>query len=233
MFAFIVLLAVVLIAASILLWAPVRKIRRLRSTPYQQIALLSAYAQAKVVGYAGGSTLHSPFTSAPCVLWQVEVQEYQHHGRGGSWKTIHKQHSPEPVAIDDGTGRVWIDPEGVELNLGDDLRLGRRLFPHSEANMEAVLTQLGIAVRRWHGFRRPLRVYERRIGVGERVFALGEARQAAGRWVLSALPSAPHLLADRSEDDLRTDLYRQVWGALAFTLIAAAIIGVGMAKAAG
>src|SRR5262245_15137336 len=97
------IVAVVLAVLAFVLWEPIADIRRLRGTPALPIAALSSAGSAKAAGRAGGSALLSPIADAPCVLWQVEVQEYRSSGKSGRWVTVYKQSSQAPITIDDGT----------------------------------------------------------------------------------------------------------------------------------
>jgi hypothetical protein len=199
-----------LVVLTFVLWEPIADIRRLRGTPALPIAALPSAGPAKAAGRAGGSALLSPIADAPCVLWQVEVQEYRSSGKTGRWVTVLQQCSQAPITIDDGTGRVWAIPAGAKLVLADDLRAGRGLFERMPPTVEAAIERLGVPLRGWLGFRRSLRVRERRIMAGEPVFALGLAEPAAGQLRLCSTSDAPLILADRAEQELLQRLYGRV-----------------------
>lgn len=205
-----IIIAVMLAVLAFVLWEPIVDIRRLRGTLALPVAALPSTGPAKAAGRAGGSALVSPIAEAPCVLWQVEVQEYRGSGKTGRWVTVYKQTSQAPITIDDGTGRVWALPAGAKLVLEDDLRAGRGLFERMSPSAEAAVERLGIPLRGWLGFRRSLRVRERRIAAGEPVFALGLAEPAAGQLRLCSTGGAPLILADRAEQELLWSLYCRV-----------------------
>ena len=80
----IVLLAV-LMAFAFILSKPIGQIMRMRRVPTLPIAALPNGVEAEVVGRAGGRVDSSPISETPCVLWQVEVQEYRGSGKSGHW----------------------------------------------------------------------------------------------------------------------------------------------------
>jgi E3 Ubiquitin ligase len=223
-FLLLILLAV-LAAFGFILLKPLAQIIRIRRVPTLPIAALPTTGQAEVVGHAGGSVVLSPISDTPCVLWQVEVQEYRGSGKNGRWVTILKQTSGPPIEIDDGTGRVWAVPAGADLVLDDDLRASRGLFGTMTPQIEAALERMGIPLRGVFGMQRALRVRERLIAPGEQIFALGLAEEAAGQLRLCSTQDAPLILADRSEHALLSSLYWQVGTSVFFALVALGIIG--------
>jgi hypothetical protein len=227
-FLLLILLAV-LAAFGFVLLKPLAQIIRIRRVPTLPIATLPTTGQVEVVGRAGGRVVPSPISDTPCVLWQVEVQEYRGSGKNGRWVTILKQISGPPVEIDDGTGRIWAVPAGAELVLDDDLQATRGLFGTMTPQIEAALERMGIPLRGVFGVRRVLRVRERLIAPGEQIFALGLAEEAAGQLRLCSTQDAPLILADRSERALLNSLYWQVGTSVFFALAALAIIGWFMA----
>jgi hypothetical protein len=227
---FLVLILVAVLAAfGFILLKPLARIIRIRRVPTLPIAALPTTGQVEVVGRAAGRVVLSPISDTPCVLWQVEVQEYRGSGKSGRWVTILKQTSGPPVEIDDGTGRIWAVPAGAELVLDDDLQATRGLFGTMTPQIEAALERMGIPLRGVFGVRRALRVRERLIAPGEQIFALGLAEEAAGQLRLCSTQDAPLILADRSERALLNSLYWQVGTSVFFALAALAIIGWFMA----
>ena len=218
-------LLLVLTAFGYVLFAPLRQIVQFRRIPMLPIAALPKSGQVKAMGRAGGSLIRSPILDTPCVLWQLEVQEYRGSGKNGQWVTLLKQASSPPIEIDDGTGRVWAVPSGAELVLDDDLRAAHGLFGNMTPQIEAAVERLGVSLRGVLGFRRSLRVRERLIVPGEQIFALGLAEEAAGQLRLCSTHDAPLILSDRSEQALLRRLYREVAISLFCALVAVGFIG--------
>src|SRR5436190_22710252 len=115
-FLLLILLAV-LAAFGFILLKPLAQIIRIRRVPTLPIAALPTTGQVEVIGRAGGRVVPSPISDTPCVLWQVEVQEYRGSSHNRRWVTIRKQTSGQPIEIDDGTGRIRAVLAGAELVL--------------------------------------------------------------------------------------------------------------------
>lgn len=65
-------------------------------------------------------TLRTPFgdREALCVRWRIE--EYRDYGRRSAWTTVEYGDGGVPFFVDDGTGRVCVDPAGGDLRLGEE-----------------------------------------------------------------------------------------------------------------
>jgi hypothetical protein len=203
--------------------------RRIQRIPVSTVALLPGSGQAAVTGNASGAQLSSPFAAIPCVFWSIEVQEYRSNGRSGSWRTVLARTSDAPLVLDDGTGRVQIEPAGAALFLQDRFAAQQGMFGGLNQNTLDALERLGVRTRTWLSTSRRLRIRERQIRHGERVFALGEIARASAQAALASTPDAPLLLSDRDAPALARDLTMRMLGLLALPLLlllAALLIGV-------
>lgn len=79
-----------------------------------------------------GTPIVGPLTGRQC-LWyryRIEHQETRRDGRGSHWGTVRSGVSDGLFALDDGTGRCLIDPEGAEVIPGEkDVWYGHEEFP--------------------------------------------------------------------------------------------------------
>lgn len=55
-------------------------------------------------------TMRAPFTGDDCVVRAWEVEEWSESGRSSSWRTVDSGVEAVPFAIDDGTGRLRVEP---------------------------------------------------------------------------------------------------------------------------
>jgi len=214
---------VVLLVAGALMLRPIGQILRIRRAPTVPVGMLPDSGPAEIYGRAAGDTRPSPLAQAPCLFWQIEVQEYRSSGKSGHWRTIFRQASTEPFAIDDGTGSVQVLPEGASLTLVDDLRATRGLFGNMTDDLLAAIERLGVQTSGFLGFQRRLRVFERHILPGEQVYALGYVERLGAGPLIRSIPDAPLLLADRSEKGVLHSLYARV-GLAALVPVAVAAI---------
>ena len=203
--------------------------RRIQRIPVSAIALLPGSGQAAVTGNASGEHLSSPFAAMPCVFWSIEVQEYRSNGRSGSWRTVLARTSHAPLLLDDGTGEVQIEAAGAALFLQDRFTAQQGMFGGLNQSTLDALEHLGVRTRTWIGTTRRLRIRERQIRHGERVFALGEIARPGAQAALVSTPDAPLLLGDRDAPALIHMLTLRLLGVLALPLIlvlAALLIGI-------
>ena len=131
--------------------------------------------------------------------------------------------------LDDGTSRVQIEPADAALFLHDRFTAQQGLFGGLNQNTLDTLERLGVPTRTWLGTTRRLRIRERQIRHGERIFALGEIARPGAQAALVSTPTAPLLLGDRAAADLARTLHLRILGVLALPLIlllAALLIGI-------
>jgi hypothetical protein len=65
----------------------------------------------------------APLSGVSCVFYKFQIEQEESGGRGGtSWKTIDQGQSADWFDLDDGTGTIAIDPDGVQAELGRDYR---------------------------------------------------------------------------------------------------------------
>jgi hypothetical protein len=95
-----------------------REYRLLANTPLSRIRSL-AMGRVEIQGIATGEkTLSSPLTRTPCFVYQVKIEKWE-SGRGrGRWSHYWTDIRTVNFYIDDGTGKVLVDPGGAEYDLG-------------------------------------------------------------------------------------------------------------------
>lgn len=197
----------------------IAQIRRIRRAPVGNVSLLPATGPAALDGTAHGATLTSPFTGVPCVFWNIEIQEYRSTGRSGSWRIILNRSSDAPLLLDDGTGRVQVDPSGATLTLFDRWSTQQRFFGSLNRATLDTLEHLNVKTRTWLGTNRVLRIYERHIRDGERVFVLGTLARVGEQSVLISAPKTPLLLSDRDRATLKQHLSIRVLGLISLPVL--------------
>lgn len=202
---------VLVVSIGLTLRQPLREIRRLRRAARVPIGLLPPAGIVEVAGQASGAEQRSPLTDTFCVFWQVEVEAYRSSGRHGAWVTIFNRTSTAPVTIADETARVQVLPTQAELHLKDKLRATRGLFKEFDQEIAAKLAHLGVPT---HGhpdtWRGSMRVYERYITSGERIFAIGAVDHSLSEPAIGPGADGPLILSDRSEGDLLKRIYLNV-----------------------
>jgi hypothetical protein len=103
-----------------------RKQRNLmRDTPTADVESM-AVGPSEVKGSAlaaDGDPFPAPFSEDDCVIAQYEVEQYHEDDDGGSWNTVASGVVHTPFYVDDGTGRVLVEPhDDATFDLAPDDR---------------------------------------------------------------------------------------------------------------
>ncbi|PSP64846.1 hypothetical protein BRC76_00925 [Halobacteriales archaeon QH_8_67_36] len=130
-----------------------------------------------------GGTVEAPFTGSRCLAYTYEVDELRGNGKHESWETLDTGMDGVDFVVDDGTGRVVVDPDGADIHLEShsvtvppNAELPDRLARYVAATdgvdpqdgvIDLKLTRLEVGNRQ--------RFTERRLDVGETVYVYGQA----------------------------------------------------------
>jgi len=95
----------------------------IEETPTQDVESLSvgvAEQNGRARPHPEHGTIPSPFSGADCLLAQWEITEYESDDDGGHWDTVARGVESVPFHLDDGTGRLLVDPrEDVVFDLDE------------------------------------------------------------------------------------------------------------------
>ena len=158
----------------------------LRNDPLPVRALHGHRGPVEIEGRAAegdDGTVEAPFTGSRCLAYTYEVEELRSSGKSQSWETLDTGMGGVDFVVDDGTGRVLVDPDGADIHLESH---AVTIPPHTElperiaryvAGTDAVdrqdgvvdlkITQLEVGNKQ--------RFTERRLDVGETVYVYGQA----------------------------------------------------------
>ncbi len=102
-----------------------REYRVLVDTPEVPIrsmamGLVEIHGKARL---AFGDLINSPVSGTPCLFYKVDIEKYQKDSKGrGSWSHYKTDCNGLPFYLDDGTGRVLVNPFGAEYDLMQSAR---------------------------------------------------------------------------------------------------------------
>ncbi|RJP53575.1 MAG: hypothetical protein C4557_04540 [Anaerolineaceae bacterium] len=202
------------------------KLLRMIGTSTGEIAHFSADEQVEIVGKADSrTTLHSPITKTPCVLWQVVVMEKRSSGRSSRWVTVYSNTSTEPFDVYDVTGRIRVQPSHrMELILRDDVKKSSGLFTSLDEQTAAALNEMGVSSKGGLlNLNKNMRVHERFIEQGDQVYVLGRTSLSQGVRAMDG-ENYPLIVSDQSELRLLGRFFWRVIGnALIGLVIGAAL----------
>lgn len=163
-------------------WSALQALRRARlieDTPTAKVrSAPQGYVELWGVGrQMDGPPIIAPLSGLPCVWYRYRVEEQQLFERNGRmeqrWVTVEQGQSDDLFWLDDGTGRVVIDPEGAEVT-----PKAKDVW-HSGGGARAIDEPAFIAA--WFLKRpgaRPCRFHEERLGDRQPLYALGLLRSA-------------------------------------------------------
>jgi E3 Ubiquitin ligase len=92
-----------------------RRYQRLQDTPRttaRAVAMGFAHVRGKTVA---AETLQSPMTKVPCCYYSYAIEHWE--DRRNRWAVISRDMRSCPFYIDDGTGRVLVNPAGAKFDL--------------------------------------------------------------------------------------------------------------------
>jgi hypothetical protein len=94
-----------------------RKLRVIADTPRipaRSIAMGLVRVHGKVTG---SFLLTSPVTRTPCYYYRVRVERWEEQGKHQGWHTVHTETDQRTFYVDDGTGKVLVNPQSAEYDL--------------------------------------------------------------------------------------------------------------------
>jgi energy-converting hydrogenase Eha subunit C len=174
------------------------RILRTQSGMIGSVNQISADEYFETTGKAGSeTTLQSPITRTPCILWEVTVKEKRGSGKHSRWVTVLHKTSEEPFYLSDGTGKFPIDPrQPMELILREDVKKSSGMFSALDEQAEAALIGLGVDTTGFLNFNRNLRIHERFIERDDDIYVFG--KKTYGEPDLDS----PLIVSDHSERQL-------------------------------
>jgi hypothetical protein len=94
-----------------------RKLRIIEDTPrvhIRSIPMGLVHVHGKVTGT---SLLTSPVARIPCYYYRVQLEQWNEYGKHQGWRTVNTETDQRTFYVDDGTGKVLINPQSAEFDL--------------------------------------------------------------------------------------------------------------------
>jgi len=99
------------------IWRQKRLIENIPTSKVRSLAMglveVCGQAQPKVL-------LPSPITATQCLYYRFLIERYERRGRSSQWVVVSQGASTNFFYVDDGTGRILVDPVEAEINLNKD-----------------------------------------------------------------------------------------------------------------
>lgn len=134
-----------------------RKRRMMRDTPTSKVRSLAiGNVEVKGVAEKHEEVFESPFTGEECVMYVYSVDVYKQGGKNSSsgWSTVEAGVKAAPFLLNDGTGKVLVDPDGAEKEFpvensyeynGEEEEESVREFMSKRRDLFEETTETGIA----------------------------------------------------------------------------------------
>jgi len=94
-----------------------RKLRVIEDTPripVRSIPMGLIHVRGKVTGRF---LLTSPVTRTPCYYYHVRLERWESSGKSPGWTIVHTETDQRIFYVDDGTGKVLVNPQSAEYDL--------------------------------------------------------------------------------------------------------------------
>ena len=151
----------------------------------------------------GPYVVTSPLNQIDCYHYQSLAWELKQQGKNSEWIKVAEETMHVPFYVDDGTGRILVDPRGAELDLSCNLQAQYNrsaLFGPSEmpGHVAEFLVRHGVNPDQH------IKVEERYIKAQDPVFVLGTLSQNPGLDV-TVMPAWAHRRGTKSVADATTE----------------------------
>ncbi|MDP2307049.1 MAG: GIDE domain-containing protein [Pseudomonadota bacterium] len=165
--------------------------------------------------------LQAPQTGRAAAFYRLVLEQR----RRNRWETVLDQRASLPGAIGDDTGAVALRLDDADVVVASPDRVRTGVFAVPSAELDALLARVAPpSIPPAGPF---LRWREEILLAGDRVFAVGTARNIEGEWALHPVDGAPLLVSDRGEADVVRHQRRagQRWAAIGLVGIGVALWG--------
>jgi hypothetical protein len=161
---------------GVLLFRRAFMIRRLSITPVNRVR--DGFVKVYGIVSAANGTLLGPLSGKNCVYYEYLIEE----SRGGTdvYSTVKSDKSIVCFYLDDGTGRVLINPECALVDLSEDYKFHSGVFKDPPGNVLRFLSENNIKHDGAFGLNKGMKFYEYCIEPGNKLYVIGTARKNLG-----------------------------------------------------
>lgn len=227
------------VAGGFLGW---RRKRLLEDTPRESVEAI-AVGRTEVDGeaYPIGEATPRPFQEGDCVVSKWELEVYVDRNDSSGWNSASDGIVGGPFELDDGTGRVRVEPvlDDESVLISDEKRVRQRFDGGEEAPPAArdfLERETSVGEDGFAGYYpdRPKRLTEYTIEPGDHVYVFGGAKPRdedaiddgasnAERLVIGRDPDSDYfVVSDRTEEDITNQLGRWAPWLILFGLLTSA-----------
>jgi len=124
--------------------------RLIENTPTSKVHS-AAMGLVEISGLAcGPSTIPAPISGMSCYFHHSIAWEWRREGRSNQWVKVAEETAHVPYFLEDGTGRILVDPQGAEMSIHRDFsdQFSQSLFSSSldvPINIASFLSRHGVS----------------------------------------------------------------------------------------
>jgi hypothetical protein len=170
-----VLFSLVFVYFGVLLLRRALMMRRLPLTSIHQIkeGVVKVYGTVA----AASGTLLSPFTNKTCVYYKCLIEERRSDTDSSPIKSVSNMVC---FYLDDGTGRVLINPDCALIDLSTDYKFYSGVYKDPPEKLLNFLSENNIRPDGWFGLKKGMKFFEYCIEPGKKLYVIGTARKNPG-----------------------------------------------------
>ena len=120
------------------------------------------------------------------VYLRLKVEVYESDSDSSGWKGLTDKARGMPFQLDDGSGAIWVNPDGLDKQL-----LGEGIVPNDD-QIQAAMILLGISAGMLHG---QLRFWYWELRAGQTVSVVGGVAQGQNGLVIARIQGQPFVVS--------------------------------------
>ncbi|MFH0874906.1 MAG: GIDE domain-containing protein [archaeon] len=164
--------------------------------------------------------LKSPLTSKDCFYYKYNIEE-KHTKRDNkghtttSWKTIRSGVDSVPFYVDDGSGKVLIDPKEADLSVKINEQANSSFGKDPPEHIKAFLKANNISFEGFLGINKTMRYNELLITQNQKLFIIGTAQEGEGGLTIKkGTAEKLFMVSDSEEKDILKSYGMKYWSNL-------------------
>ncbi|MBU0598604.1 E3 ubiquitin ligase family protein [Patescibacteria group bacterium] len=185
---------------------------------------LQPNTQAEVQGnIVMDNPLRTPFSNRECAYYEYEVEkETRERNQQGQietdWETVESDKKSAPFYIDDGTGKIMVNPDGATIEPRD---LGEQRFRRGERFGNNILSNILSSVADFN-----TRVNEKALFTNEHAYVFGHVTEGSQGLVFQK-GDKDFVISHKSEEEVEKSTARSAMGMKVLGVIGI-VVGIGL-----
>lgn len=166
-----------------------RRRNLMKNTPTAKARSVSmGFAEMKGDVKPADDTLQAPFSGKDAVTYEYQIEEWRYDGDDHDWEEVEDGREGTTFYLDDGTGKVLVDPRGALL----DIPQTKRTVVRSSENLPEPIAQYEEG-----SIPRKRRYTERALTLDDDIYLLGDALERPG---ISSSRNEENIVINQDED---------------------------------